>query len=110
MLRTGVNTSRVSRGLLGGFALPTVLIASTIMMTVLLLSVQANTAVRADLLSQFYNQQARLASESGIARAQQCLAANGGVATWSDTHPLTPNTNCSGNDGGFSAYVTSTPS
>lgn len=98
--------TRIQRGLSVGFALPTVLLASTLMMAVLLLAVQANTAVRAELNSQFYNRQARLASQSGVARAQQCLKENGSVATWSDAKPLMPNTDCSGNIvGGYSAYV-----
>ncbi len=90
----------------GGFALPTVLLASTLMMALLLMAVQANTAVRAELNTQYYNQQARLASQSGSVRAQQCLIANAYVATWSDAKPLMPNTDCSGNVvGGYSAYV-----
>lgn len=106
MLMDRFVSSKMSRLVSGGFALPTVLLASTLMMALLLMAVQANTAVRAELNAQYYNQQARLASQSGSVRAQQCLIANAYVATWSDAKPLMPNTDCAGNVvGGYSAYV-----
>ncbi|MEO5950317.1 MAG: ricin-type beta-trefoil lectin domain protein [Candidatus Saccharimonadales bacterium] len=110
MLMNLVNESRVSRRFSVGFALPTVLIASTIMMAVLLLSIQANTAVRAELMTQYYNQQARLASQSGATRAQQCISDNGSSVTWTDAKPLTPATDCSGNVVvGYPAYILTSP-
>jgi hypothetical protein len=39
-----------------GFALPTVLIASIVMLTVLLASVTSTAAIRASLMTQYYNQ------------------------------------------------------
>ncbi len=79
---------------LGGFALPTVLIASIIMMVVLLSAVGSSTAVRSAITDQYYNQLARSASDSGLAYAQACMESNG--ITWSDTSPLGPNTDCYG--------------
>ena len=79
------------------FALPTVLIASIVLLTILAVSVTATVAVRTALKSQFYVQLAQVAGESGVAYAKACLAANGNVPLWSDSKPLTPATDCSGN-------------
>jgi hypothetical protein len=80
-----------------GFALPTVLIASIVMLTVLLVSISSETAVRDSVQNQYYQQLAQTAGEAGVAYAEACLAANGNVPQWSDAHPLTPSTDCSGN-------------
>ena len=58
-----------------GFALPTVLIASIIMLIVLLSAATASSSIRSSLNAQYYNQLAREAAESGMARASDCLAA-----------------------------------
>lgn len=79
-----------------GFALPTVLIASIVMLTVLLVAVQSTAAVRASLMSQYYDQLARNAGDAGIAYAKTCLDANNGAPQWSNTNPLMPNTDCTG--------------
>lgn len=79
-----------------GFALPTILIASVIMLIVLVSAVTATSSVRTALDSQYYTKLAQEASESGIARANDCLAANAYIAQWSDANPLRPNTSCSG--------------
>lgn len=79
-----------------GFALPTVLIASVVLLTVLAVSVTATTAARTALKSQYYTQLAQIAGEAGVAFAQVCLQANGNVPTWTDAKPLTPATNCNG--------------
>jgi len=79
-----------------GFALPTVLIASVIMLTVLLVAVTATAAVRTSLKTQYYNQLSQSASDAGLAYAKACLDANNGVPLWSSTNPLKPNTDCSG--------------
>lgn len=89
-----------------GFAIPTILLVSTVMMALLLVGVQANTSVRAEINAQYYNSQARLAAQSGNIRAQQCLRDNGYVAQWTTLNPLKPNTDCSGNIvSTYSAYV-----
>lgn len=79
-----------------GFALPTILIASVVMMTVLLLTLQASISVRKSLLAVYYNKLAQEAAEAGLAKARYCLAQNSNVATWSAASPLRPNTTCNG--------------
>lgn len=79
------------------FALPTVLIASIVLLTILAVSVTATAAVRTTLKNQYYTQLAQVAGESGVAYAKACLAANGNIPQWSDAKPLTPATDCSGN-------------
>lgn len=74
-----------------GFALPSVLIASVVMLAVLMAAFTATAASRAALDSQYYDQLARLAAESGAAQASSCLQEK---VTW--TTELRPNTNCAG--------------
>jgi len=78
------------------FALPTVLIASIVMLSILAVSVTATTAVRTALKNQYYAQLAQVAGEAGVAYAQACLADNGNIPTWTDAKPLTPATDCTG--------------
>jgi len=80
-----------------GFALPTILISSVIMLTVLLVSVSSTTAIRSAILTQYYSQLAQVAGDAGVAYAQACLAQNSNVPLWNDAKPLTPSTDCSGN-------------
>lgn len=80
----------------GGFALPTVLIASVVMLTILAVSVSSVTAVRTSLKTQYYEQLAKEAGEAGVAYAKACLAKNSNVPLWTDAKPLLPNTDCSG--------------
>lgn len=80
-----------------GFALPTILISSIVMLSVLLVSVSSTTAVRTAILNQYYTQLAQVAGDAGVAYAQACLAQNGNVPLWTDEKPLTPATDCSGN-------------
>jgi alpha-tubulin suppressor-like RCC1 family protein len=78
------------------FALPTVLIASTVMLIILtftLTSVQSGISSALD--SSHYNRYAKTAAQSGLVMAKACLRANNYVASWS-SDPLKPNTNCSG--------------
>lgn len=77
-----------------GFALPTVLIASVVLLTILAVSVTATTSARTALKNQYYTQLAQIAGEAGAAFALACLQANGNVPQW--TAPLTPSTNCAG--------------
>lgn len=80
----------------GGFALPTVILASVIMLIVLVASVTAVGSITTALASQYYNQLAREAAESGLASATACLRASGYTPTWTSASPLRPNTGCAG--------------
>lgn len=76
-----------------GFALPTVLIASIVMIIVLLSSVSATVAVRTSMADQYYNQLAKNASEAGVAYALACLSLGDDGKNWGE---LNPNVNCDG--------------
>lgn len=80
----------------GGFALPTVLIASVVMLTILAVSVTSVAAVRTSLKTQYYEQLAKEAGEAGVAYAKACLAKNGNTPLWTNANPLKPSTDCSG--------------
>jgi len=79
------------------FALPTVLIASVVLLSILAVSVTATASVRTTLKNQYYAQLAQVAGEAGVAFAKACLAASGNVPQWTNAKPLTPSTDCSGN-------------
>jgi len=98
MLTRSNKTKTNNHYLDGGFALPTVLVASIIMLTVLLVSIASTASVRVVLSAQFYNQLAQNAGDAGVAYAKSCLAANGGVPMtgWTDSTPLKPDTDCNG--------------
>lgn len=98
MLTCSNKTKTNNHYLVGGFALPTVLVASIIMLTVLLVSIASTATVRVSLSAQFYNQLAQNAGDAGVAYAKSCLAANGGVPMtgWTDSTPLKPDTDCNG--------------
>jgi len=85
------------RGTSRAFALPTVLIASVVLLSVLAVSVTATAAVRTTLKNQYYAQLAQVAGEAGVAMAKACLANSENVPQWSNAKPLTPATDCSGN-------------
>ncbi len=90
----------------GGFALPTVLIVSVILLMLLVTGMSATVAVQNGLRDQHYTRLAELASDAGNAFATACFTQNGNQITWSDANPLRPNTDCSGNiDSDLSAYV-----
>jgi len=92
-----------------GFALPTVLIAAVVMLTVLAAAVSVTVSIRSSLQEQRYDSYARDAANAGIAFAQACLRLNGNSVTWSNEKPLRPNTDCQGEAvGGSSAYVLQT--
>lgn len=80
-----------------GFALPSILIASVVILAVLVVAMQSVATTRTALESQYYNRLAQAAAESGIAMASACLDQNGLTVTWSDSKPLQPNTDCEGN-------------
>lgn len=79
-----------------GFTLPTVMISSIVMLVMLLLALQIAGATANALRSQYQQQLATLAAEAGVARAVECLAANGNAQTWSSSKPLTAGTDCNG--------------
>lgn len=79
-----------------GFALPTLLIVSVAMLIILVSAVAAESAIKASLDGQYYNQLAREAAESGLARARSCLQSSNYGAQWSDAAPLAPDKNCDG--------------
>lgn len=81
----------------GGFALPTVLIASVVMLIVLSVAVSSVASVRTTLKTQYYEQLAKAAGEAGVAYAKACLAKNGNKPLWTDAKPLRPSTDCAGN-------------
>lgn len=96
------------RQIWNGFALPTVLIGSVVMLSVLAVAVSATASIRTSLKTQYYSQLAQAAGDAGIAYAKACLQANGNVPTWSDANPLTPRTNCAGTVvGGYPNSVSS---
>lgn len=88
---------RITRNNRGGFALPTVLIASVVMLMVLAISVSSVATIRTALKEQHYEQLAKIAGEAGVAYAKSCLAQSGNVPLWTDAKPLTPATDCAGN-------------
>lgn len=79
-----------------GFALPTILISSIVMLTMLLVGVTSTSTTRVALQSQYLEQLAHSAGDAGVAYAKACLNANGGVPQWSNGSPLRPYTDCTG--------------
>ena len=79
------------------FALPSVLIASVIMLGVLAIAGSSVASVRTALQGQQYEQLAKVAGEAGVAFAKACLAKNDNKPLWTDDKPLTPVTDCEGN-------------
>ena len=75
-----------------GFALPTVLIASVVMLGILTSAIAVVSATRNALRAQNYAQLAKTAGESGLAMAKACIAA--GTTTWAN--PLRPGGTCAG--------------
>ncbi|HMI09776.1 MAG TPA: hypothetical protein VK497_05280 [Candidatus Saccharimonadales bacterium] len=78
-----------------GFALPTVLIASVVMLIVLLSAVGASVSIRSAIDSQYYNQLGREAVESGLTLATECLKIDA-TPNWTDASPLRPGSGCNG--------------
>lgn len=79
-----------------GFALPTILITSVIMLIVLVSAASAASSVNAALDRDFYKQLAREAAESGVVRAVDCLKDNNYVAQWTTSSRLYPGSPCTG--------------
>lgn len=82
-----------------GFALPTILILTVILLMILLGAIGAMSTVRQSLVTQQYTRLAQLAAESGVNYAVDCLSGAEMLpeAVWkSDTAKITPVTSCSG--------------
>lgn len=96
-----------------GFALPTILITSVVMLIVLVSAVGAAGSVRMALDTQYYSQLAREAAEAGVVRAIDCLKNNGYTRQWmvSPTwDELRPGSTCAGLDScGASCYLVQEP-
>ena len=90
-----------------GFALPTVLIASFVMLVILTTTLSTvSSSIVTSLDASRYDTYAKAASKSGLAMARACLKANNYEPQWSSSNPLRPNTNCSGTViAGLSQYV-----
>lgn len=102
-------TSKRTGGFGPGFALPTVMIASVVMLMVLLSGLVAASSSNTALREQYAAKQVKLASQAGVAMANACLAKNFNSVTWAGK-VLRPNTDCNGNTvSGASAYVLDTP-
>ena len=80
-----------------GFTLPTVVIASIVMLAMLLLAFQISAATSKALRSIYHQQISKEASEAGVARAIECLDQNGNIAGWTAARPLQTGSDCSGN-------------
>jgi alpha-tubulin suppressor-like RCC1 family protein/Tfp pilus assembly protein PilV len=90
-----------------GFALPTVMIASVVMLIILLSSLVAVSSTNVAIRNQVNLKLASEAAQAGVAMVNACLAANSNSVTW--TTSLAPNTDCTGTVvGGASAYVLDT--
>lgn len=101
-IKTGVASTS------NGFALPTVLIASSVMLLVLTVGMTSVVGVIASLRQSTINRYVSQALESGTNMAKACLQQSGGVVTWSSANPLRPNSNCSGGPmctDGTSCYI-----
>lgn len=79
-----------------GFALPTILIASVVLMIILVSSIAVSGAIRTSLDDTYYNQISREAAEAGLVRAQNCLRNNNNAAQWTTASPLRPGGACTG--------------
>lgn len=77
-----------------GFALPTVIITSVVMMIVLLTGLSSLSSISTTLDNQRYNQLAREAAQAGVKMAQRCIDL--GVINWTDASPLRPGSTCNG--------------
>lgn len=102
---------RLNKVVREGFALPTILIASVVMLTILASAVTAVSSLSNSLETEYYNQLGREATESGVARATDCLKQSPtGTPQWSEVAPLRPNTNCDGSIiSGMSEYISTLP-
>lgn len=94
----------MKRGQKNGFALPTTLIAGTILMIVLAVSLGAVSNVYSAVTRQYYERLARVATESGSEYAVDCILK--GSLNYSAT--LTPSKKCDGTTASAGSYVVDT--
>ncbi len=88
-----------------GFALPSVIIAGTILFGMMAILLGSVASTRTVLDAQFYEALARDAAESGAAHARACFD----NAAFTDSVTLTPETNCAGaTQSGLPPYVVDT--
>lgn len=93
-----------------GFALPTVMIASVVMLMVLMSGLVSASSVNSAIRDQHESKMLKLAAEAGVAMANACLGKTYSQATWTAAKPLKPNTDCNGDPiSGANAYVVDTP-
>src|SRR3990167_6842494 len=79
-----------------GFALPTGLITSVVMMIVLLAALNSISSISVSIQNQYYSKLAQLAAESGAAVARACIQASpDGRAQWGK-HAISPDRNFDG--------------
>ncbi len=95
----GINISMNKKG----FTLPTVFVVGTVLLIVLMFTLQTAVTTRNVLKHQHAQTLAKQAAESGLAKAKYCLYRNDRVVTWGESHPnenknraLRPNTDCKG--------------
>jgi microcystin-dependent protein/Tfp pilus assembly protein PilV len=83
-----------------GFALPTILIASIVMVIVMLAAIQSAVSVRVALDNQYYSKLAQEAGQAGVAYAKACFATNAGkpdpVWTANQSRTLATGDGCDG--------------
>jgi hypothetical protein len=84
------------RGTNAGFALPTVMIASVVMLIVLLSGLVSASSVNTSIKEQYQKKVLQMATESGVVKANACLAKSNQIVTWTNTNKLKPNTDCNG--------------
>lgn len=94
-----------------GFALPTVLISSVVMLIVLTTSVAAVASIRTSLNDQYFTKLAQQAAESGVALAERCLRLSEYQPEWNNNATasnkvLRPDSECNGNiNAAYDKYV-----
>lgn len=80
-----------------GFALPTVLLSSVILLALLTVSVHGVINIRQSLNDQYYTQLAKSAAESGVQQLENCINLSFQTdATIDTTRTYAPNTRCDG--------------
>lgn len=81
------------------FTLPTVFIIGSMVLLILITAVQSVFTVNIAITNKTYASLAKEAAGSGLTYARNCLENNYSDTTslWTDTKPLGPNTDCSGN-------------
>lgn len=94
-----------------GFALPTILIVSVVMVVVMLAAVQSIVNINIAINNDYYARVADDAAQSGLLKAQRCITLNGSVG-WTNASMLRPNTSCSGGascTNNFNCYILNQP-